>query len=222
MSPRCDLYRNIHKGLRAAMFDTACRFGRLNTEEPEALQQALDQAQRLLMLMASHVKHENDFVHCAIEARRPGGAQRTADEHREHLETLHALGLEVAALRRALPAERGPLAQRLYRHFVDLAADQLQHMQREETHNNELLWTLYSDIELQALHDRLLAAVEPAARMEALRWMAQALNPQELAELMGDLQRKAPPEAFGAALSQVRAQLDEPRWQRLAHALRLS
>jgi hypothetical protein len=181
MNSRHDLYRLIHKALRAAMFDTVLRLGRVDAGDDAALGEALDQAQQLLALVASHVKHENDFVHCAIEARRPGGAGATADEHRDHLDALHALNLEVAALRQAPAAERPLLLHRLYRHLAHFTADQLLHMHREESQNNEALWTLYSDIELTALHRRLLASVEPHTLQQAQHWMARALNPQELA-----------------------------------------
>lgn len=181
MIPRHDLYRPIHKGLRAAMFDTVLRVGRVDAHDDEGLAQALEQAQRLLALLASHIRHENDFVHCAIEARRPGGAAATAEEHRQHLDALHALNLEVTGLRHAPAADRAPLLHRLYRHLAQFTAEQLLHMHLEESQNNEALWTLYSDIELAALHRRLLESAEPHTLQEAQRWMALALNPQERA-----------------------------------------
>lgn len=181
MNSRHDLYRLVHKALRAAMFDTVLRIGRVDAGDASALEQALEQTQQLLGLLASHIRHENDFVHCAIEARRPGGAGATADEHRDHLDALHALNLEVAGLRDAPAAQRGPLLHRLYRHLAQFTAEQLLHMHREESQNNEALWALYSDIELAALHRSLLASVEPHTLQQAQRWMARALNPQELA-----------------------------------------
>jgi hypothetical protein len=100
-APRHDAYRNIHKGLRVAMFDTVHRIGRLDVADTGELQAALDQAESLLRLMAQHLKHENEHMHTALEARAPGAARRTADDHVEHLESLDALGAQVAALRTA-------------------------------------------------------------------------------------------------------------------------
>lgn len=182
MNSRHDLYRLIHKALRAAMFDAVLRVGQVDAGDDAALGQVLDQVQQLLALLASHIKHENDFVHCAIEARRPGGAVATAEDHREHLDALHALNLEVAGLRQAQAAERGPLLHRLYRHLAQFTAEQMLHMHREESHNNEALWTLYSDIELVVLHRSLIASVEPHILQQAQHWMGRALNPRELAE----------------------------------------
>lgn len=221
MNARPDLYRHVHKGLRAAMFDTVRRIGLADTDDADELRHALDQAQRLLALLAAHLKHENEVVHCAIEARHPGGARRTADDHRGHLDALQALADDVARLRAAAPTDRAALAHRLYRHLAAFVAGQLEHMQREETLDNEQLWALYDDSELEALHDRLLESIAPHTTLETLHWMAQALAPQELAALLAGMQRKAPPEAFAAVLGCLRAQLGEQRWMHLARALRL-
>ncbi|MFO1339028.1 MAG: hypothetical protein U1F53_12515 [Burkholderiaceae bacterium] len=218
---RHDLYRGIHKALRAAMFDTVHRLGAMDPDDAQDLQRTLDQARQLLGLLASHVKHENDFVHTAIEARLPGGACQTAEAHHGHLEDLALLAAELDALQRAAPAARGALAQRAYLQFGRFVGEQLAHMQVEETQNNAALWSLYDDAELQALHGRLLASVAPRDSQLALAWMARALNPAEVAELFGGMRRQAPPEAFGAALALARGQLDAGRWQRLAGTLGL-
>lgn len=216
---RHDLYRGIHKALRAAMFDTVHRLGTMDLDDAQDLQRTLDQAQQLLGLLGAHVKHENDFVHTAIEARQPGGACQTAEDHHGHLEDLALLGAELAALRRAAPAERGALAQRVYLQFGRFVGEQLAHMQVEESQNNAALWSLYDDAELEALHGRLLASVAPHDSLQVLGWMARALSLAELAELFGGMRRQAPPEAFHAALGLARGHLDTGRWVRLAGVL---
>jgi hemerythrin HHE cation binding domain-containing protein len=223
MNPvRHDIYRAIHKGLRAALFDVTHRLGLLDADDPEDLRQTLDQAQRLLALLTGHLKHENDFVHAAIEARLPGGAQHTAEDHHTHLEDIAGLDAEIVGLRQAAPGERGAIAHRLYLHFARFAGENLEHMLFEETHNNATLWTLYGDDEIEALHGRLVASIAPAEMMQALGWMARALNPAELAALLAGMRAKAPPEAFGAALGHVRQALSPHRWARLAQSLGLS
>jgi hypothetical protein len=219
---RHDIYRPIHKALRAAMFDTARRLGLLDVDDPQDLRGTLDQARQLLVLLTSHLKHENDFLHTAIEARQPGGAQHTAEDHHTHLEDIGGLDAELSALRCAAPAERALIAQRLYQHFARFVGENLAHMLFEETHNNAALWSLYSDDELGALHGRLVASIAPAEMMQTLGWMARALNPGELAALFVDMQAKAPPEVFGAVLAHVRPLLGAGRWAGLARALGLS
>jgi hypothetical protein len=169
--------------------------------------------------MRSHLQHENDFVHTAIEARRPGGARKTADDHEHHLEAFGDLEDESHALRDARAEHRSALALRLYRHLGEFIGENLVHMQIEETQNNAALWALYDDAELAAIHERLLASIGPAEMALGTRWLAAALNAQELATLFGEMQAKAPPPAFEVLLDVARSQLDERRWARLCHAL---
>lgn len=218
-APRFDTYGPIHKALRHAMAHTLHGLGTLDVHDEQELRAALDGVDALLALMRSHLQHENDFVHTAIEARQPGGAARTAAEHLQHLEALQQLQDESRALRHAQPAQRPPLAQRLYRHLAAFVGENLVHMQVEETDGNATLWALYSDEELVAIHDRLVAVIPPAEMAVVARWMGAALSVPELALVFGDMRQKAPPPAFEALLSIAKAQLCERRWAQLAQAL---
>ena len=218
-TPRHDIYRNVHKGLRVAMFDTVQRIGSTDPADAAALGATLDQADGLLLFMNAHVKHENEHVHTAIEARVPAGASATADDHHEHIDSLAALRAQVRGVRSATP---GATAEALHRLYLDLAgfvAENLQHMRVEETQNNAQLWFLYSDAELTAIHDRLLASVDPAIMADAIRWMARGLSLPELVQLVTEMRDNAPAPVFEAMLDVIRQQVDDVRWTALNRAL---
>lgn len=218
-APRLDLYLFIHKALRQFMSHTLGRLGTMDVADAEERTVALDGVDALVAFMRDHLQHENDFLHTAIEARRPGGARHTADDHLLHLDAIGNLEDESRAVRDARDEHRPALAQRLYRHLAVFVGDNLQHMQFEETENNAALWALYSDEELAAIHDRLLATIAPDEMALNARWMAAALSVQELSVLFGEMQHKAPAPAFEALLGVARTQLDERRWARLSRAL---
>jgi hemerythrin-like domain-containing protein len=219
--PRLDLYSPIHKGLRSFMSDTLCRVGRMNAGDADELQHALAQCDDLLALCASHVQHENDFMHPAIEARRPGGSTRIAHEHDEHLQSIAELCDEVAALRAAAADARPALAMRLYRHLALFVAANFQHMHIEETAHNAALWAHYSDAELMQLHGRLMASIDPREHLRVARWMLPALTPAERATIARGMQAEAPPEAFLGLLAHIRPHLDDLAWTRLSQAVGL-
>jgi hypothetical protein len=221
-TPRLDLYTPIHKALRAFMADTLQRVGALDVDDDQACNAVLQQTEQLLDELRGHVGRENLFVHAALEARRPGSSVRIAGEHVAHLEQIRNLEDAVQALHDALPAQRAAFALSLYRQLAEFVADNLLHMACEEREHNSALWALYSDAELEAMHDRLIASLTPAELALTLRWLAVGLNPQELAALFKGLQAKAPPEAVRALLDIVQAQLPTPRWAKLARALGLA
>ena len=210
--PRFDLYGPIHKGLRHFMHDTLWRVGHLDPQDDGERDETLAQLDSLLALLHSHVQHENDHVHSAIEARQPGGSRQTAGDHVEHLESLQQLGQLAARLKRTQGTERARQAASLYRSLAQFVAENLEHMAVEESTNNALLWALYTDAELHEIHGRILASVGPEEMALVTRWMSAALNAQELAEVFGGMRASAPREAFEALLAIARASLDARRW----------
>lgn len=218
-APRVDLYATIHKALRRLMADTLLRMGSLDVSDAGEMAAAGAQFDDLLSLCASHLAHENEFVHSAIEARSPAGANRTASDHAEHLQSIDALRREGRALRDAAPAQRPLLAQRLYRHLALFVAENFQHMHYEETVNNALLAAHYGDAELVRIHERILASIGPQEMLLTCRWMVPALNPAERAEMLRGMKAGMPPEAFLGVLGHVRPHLDAAGWAKLAAAV---
>ena len=218
-APRLDLYAHIHKALRSCMLDTLQRCGRLDVHDADECQATLGQLDALLTLCTRHLQHENDFVHPAIEARQSGGARRIAGEHVEHLHHIEALRHEAAQLRQADGQRRAMLALRLYRHLALFVADNFQHMHVEETAHNAALWAAYSDDELAALHDRLMASLPPEEVMQVARWMVPALTPEERAGLLNGIKYGMPPEAFVHLVDMLRPHLDQRAWAKLAPAI---
>jgi hypothetical protein len=218
-APRMELYTGIHKALRCAMADSLLRLGRLDVADDGERTLVIGQLEEVLGLLRGHLEHENYFLHTAIEARRPGGARQTAEDHAGHLDALCNLEDEVHALRSAGAAQRDALALRLYRHLAHFVGENLLHMQVEESSNQSLLWQLYDDAELAEIHGRLVASIPPHEMGTIARWMAQALSPQELIALFKGMQAEAPPEVVRALLDVARPHMSLVRWAKLARGL---
>ena len=214
-APRFDMYGPIHKALRSFMCDTLLRAGRMDVNDAAERDATLDQVDALLAFCLDHLERENAFLHTAIEARRPAGSARTADEHVEHIETISTLRDETAALRGAASPAQAMLAHRLYHHLSLFVAENLQHMHIEETANNAALWALYSDAELHEIHGRLLAGIPPAKELLVARWMIPALNPMERAVILGHAKTLMPPEAFLGILAHLQPHMDAAGWSKL-------
>ena len=183
--PRPDLYAPIHKALRHAMTDTLLEMGRIDVADAASFGRTLGRVDALLDLCAGHLMHENEFVHPALEACEPGASARIAHEHVEHEQAIAALRDEVAALRRAAPADRDALALRLYRHLALFVAHNFEHMHFEETAHNAVLWAHYSDAELMQLHEQIVGSIAPEEMLQVMDWMLPALTPAERALIGG-------------------------------------
>ncbi|MCJ0764807.1 hemerythrin domain-containing protein [Variovorax terrae] len=221
-APREDLYSGIHKALRALMADTLLGLGRMDTEDDFELAQTCHRVMELLDFCRAHLTHENQFIHAAIEARAPGASEVIAHEHEEHERGITELGSAVTALLTAPRAGRAAAALGLYRQLALFIAHNFEHMHVEETAHNAVLWSRYTDAELIAIHNALVASIPPEEMMYVMRWMVPFMNPSERAAMLGDVQRHAPPQAFQAALEVARPHLTDAEWAKLMRSLGLS
>lgn len=215
-SSRHDIYAFIHKGLRAFMAHTLVRVGRLDPHDADDMAEAAEELRALLDICAGHLKHENEIIHRAIEARRPGASAAIADQHQDHEEDIAALRV---LLERAPGSDEG--AHALYHALAAFVAHNLQHMEQEETVHNAVLWECYSDEEIQAIEHQIHASVQPHQMQLALRWMLPHMSPAERAALLRGMRHNAPAPAFEGMLGLVRPLLGGRDWRKLSAALAL-
>jgi len=215
-APRHDIYAFIHKGLRAFMAHALVRVGRLDAHDPAEVAEVSGEVQALLAICRGHLGHENEVVHPAMQARAPGSYARIAEEHEEHL-------LAIDHLQQLLAQVPGDAAasQALYRALSRFVAENFEHMQREETEHNAVLWATHNDDEIRLLEHRIVSSLKPEQSALSMRWMLPHMTPAERAAMLGGMRRTAPAEVFNGVLSQVRPLLGGRDWRKLSLALGL-
>jgi len=216
-----DMYSGIHKALRAFMVDTLLGLGRMDVDDDLEFAQTCDRAMQLLGLCRSHLHHENQFVHAAMEARQPGSSQSIAGEHAEHEQAITALADGVNHLMACAKPARPAATLALYRQLALFVAHNFEHMHEEETRHNGVLWQCYTDAELAGVHDALVASIPPHEMMAIARWMVPFMSPAERAALLLDMQQHAPAPVLAAVLAHVQPHLTQPEWAKLMRSLGL-
>lgn len=220
-APRMDIYAFIHKALRAYMTDTLTGLGRMDVSDDLELSQTCARVLELLDFCRSHLHHENTFVHPAMEAHAPGTSAAMADDHRGHEQAITALAASTTQLMTCTRERRARVAHALYRQLALFVAHNFEHMNQEETGHNAVLWAHYTDAQLAQIEGAIVASLPPEEAMVTLRWMIPYLSPAERALLLGDMQQKAPREAFEATLALARRYLTATEWDKLARTLGL-
>ena len=218
---RYDLYAGIHKALRLFMTRTLTRVGATDPADADEVAGALDQLERLLGLCDVHLTDENAFVHPALERAQPGSAARIAAEHVHHAEAIADLRDLAAYVANSRDAARASALDRLYRALALFVADNFHHMHVEETVHNPLLWAAYTDAEIAAIEQAIVASIPPAVMTEALHWFVPALNAGERAGMLAGMRDGMPPEAFAAVLGIAERTLSAPDHARLMRTLGL-
>lgn len=215
-TPRHDIYAFIHKGLRAFMSHTLLRVGRLDADDAAEVAEVSQEVRALIDVCRAHLEHENDFIHAAMQARAPGSCARVEADHRHHEAALD----ELTALLSRVPGN-ATAAQTLYRKLAAFVAENFEHMQREETEHNAVLWAHYSDAEIRDIEHRIVTSQSPQDAALTLRWMLPHMTPAERAGMLGGMRAQAQVETFDGVLSQIRPLLGGRDWRKLATALGL-
>lgn len=219
MTDRYNIYVLIHKGLRAWMCDVLAAVGRMDPYDVQDVTAGLGKVRALLAGCESHLLHENEYLHSAIEARCPGGASSAALDHEHHLRALATLASAVRAVEIADGSARAIAVLRLYRELAVFIAENFEHMHREETENHAALVAHYSEAEVFALEEAIVGSLTPEEKMTTMRWMAPSAAPHERAMLLSGMRLNAPRPAFEAVVGLVKPFLSEREWDKLAAAL---
>ena len=216
---RYNIYVLIHKGLRAWMCDVLATVGRVDPYDPADVAAGLAASRALLAGCESHLMHENEYVHTAIEARCPGGAAATERDHAHHEQAMAAIETSIRAVEAATGAARASAMLRLYRQLALFIAENFVHMQAEETENHAILTAHYNETEVFAIEQAIVGSLTPEEKMATMRWMVPSTAPHERAALLSGLQQNAPRPAFEAVLGLVKPHLTEREWAKLGAAI---
>jgi hypothetical protein len=216
---RFNIYTQIHKGLRAFMSEVLVAVGRADPNDLSEVDSTLESVRALLAFAQVHLEHEEHFIHPALEARRPGSSADTHNDHAGHLQAFEALHAAVRAVEWNPPSQRAQALLRLYRQLALFVAENFEHMHVEETQNHAVLTSCYSEDEMLALNQRLVAAVKPADMATALRWMVPASHAGERAAQLCRMQRAAPRLVFAGVLGIIAPHLNDRDRAKLNAAL---
>lgn len=179
-----DLYILPHPALRCCLAQALQACGRADAQDAPAMAALHAQVQELLALLRAHLRHENDVLHTALEARWPGAACDSGGAHARQQLALGELAQEFAA-----PLADAAALARAYRHLTALVAEQLQHMADEEAHDAPALARGYpSEAGEQLLH-RLIERMRRDDMAIQLAWMVRGLPPDGLQRTLRALRR---------------------------------
>ncbi|KAB2871544.1 MAG: hypothetical protein F9K43_08665 [Bauldia sp.] len=220
---RYDLYGVIHRGLRKAEMELLSRLGAVDPSDGAAVAAVISDFHRLLVLARHHVVDENEYVHTALEARKPGASAGLAEDHAGHEASFVEMERMVARLEAAPASRRKPIVRALYHRTSDFVAHDFAHMLEEETVIQPLLQDLFTDEELRAIEGRIVASIPLPVMLDFTKIMIQAIDPQARLEMLSGMMAEMPAEAFHAVLGySVKPVLTGAEWDWLDAGLRQS
>ena len=190
-----DLYREIHKGIRYALFHTTMHAGRLDVADADDVEDLLCRCTDLVELLHLHHHHEDRFVQPLLDVHAPAlaaavGAQHDAIEG--GLTELRRLGERLTTVSHL---GRDTVAHRLYLHLSRFTGEYLEHQLLEELEVMPALGAVMPTSELESLHAAIRESVAPRVMADVMAVMLPAMNVGERADMLGGMSM-APAEVF--------------------------
>jgi len=183
--PRVDLFTTIHKGIRALLFEIATDTARLDVAACIEVDGVVERIHRLIAFLDEHAHHEDLHVLPAVALASPDLARSLGIDHRALDEMQVQVGITADGLACADLDGRAAVAAQLGRAINRLTAAHLEHMSREETEVNAVLWASYEDTELAAIRGRLVGSIPADRYSEWMAMIAPALSPVERRLVVG-------------------------------------
>jgi hypothetical protein len=191
-----DLYRDIHKGIRAALFGVTASAGRVDPSDRGARAAVAAEVDGVVALLASHAEHEDAAIQPGLEVHLPDLADRVVTDHvtLEHrMDDLRALAAEAVA------APANDQRNRVHHLYLDLASFTAAYLAHQDLEERILMPALEAAIGLEAviaIHESIIGNIPPAELADSLAIMLPAMNTDDRTELLGGMQAGAPPEVF--------------------------
>jgi hypothetical protein len=210
----------IHKGLRAALYETALQLQRTDFAEADQTEEAVNRVKEVVMLFEGHAHKEDHFVLPMINEYEPSVVAAFAGEHEED----EKLGIELNTAVEQLVSsktvsEKIISGRTLTESFVRFMVFNLNHMAKEEDIINKILWRYYSDDEIKAVGTQISQSTPPWIQDFYAKWMLRGISNNEAVNWIKAIRRGAPEVVFQTLMQKANQELPLKRFQKIRQAL---
>lgn len=204
----CDLYRDIHKGIRAELFAVTSTAGSVDPADDCGRLALADHVRSVAAVLESHREHEDAGVLPAMTEYLPELAEHIEEEH-PLLEARFAEIVELAgaAAGASEPSQQRALGHNLYLELSGYTSEYLEHQLIEE---RVIMPALEQAVGVDAvvdMHVAIVSAIPPEQLAQSLAFMLPAMNLDDRVEMLGGIQASAPPQMFAGVLNLARSVL---------------
>lgn len=216
---RVNIFNQIHKGLRALLYETSLLLQQTDFSHEEEMKAAVERVTLVADLFDDHAHHEDEFILPAIQEYEPSIVDAFEQEHETDGRLTRALKDSLMAVQMASPLVRTEMANELTKTFVHFMVFNLEHMSKEENILNKILWRYYSDDEILAIQKKILASLSPWSAATGSRWMMRGLNNPEIVRWLRSVEESAPESVFQNLFATAEKELPEHRFRRVLETL---
>lgn len=217
---RFNIFNQVHKALRAMLYDTSLTIQQTHFADAEETETALEKVRATVDIFDEHAAHEDHFVLPAIRQYEPSVVDAFEQEHeKDHALSERLRGLLTVynhAIKTEVKIETG---QAINQAFIEFMIFNLEHMAKEETVLNKILWRYYSDAEIIAINQRIVASISPEEMAVTSAWMMRGMSNAEISGWLKAVEKNAPEPVFTRLFSIAEKELPNDRFRKVLENL---
>jgi hemerythrin-like domain-containing protein len=217
---RFNPFGQVHKGLRALLYDTALLLQHTDFSDELEISEAVERVRLVIHLFEHHAHIEDNEVFPLIKTYAPEIVEDFESQH--EIDHSLAQGLERCL---ALFNETNSVGQNrwagneLLQSFNAFLAFNVDHMKKEETIINGCLWQYYSDAALLKKVQEISAAIPPEENKHFVYWMLKGMATYEIIDWYNSLKHSAPRPVFRLFCGLAAEALPAEQWSRVKEGL---
>jgi len=205
---RYNSFNLIHKALRAMMYDTALTLQQTDFTDPAESEKALKKVETVIEQFEQHAYHEDAFMLPAIANFEPALVAAFEEEHVVDNELGNRIKIVLKIFKSLeLDEEKVNCGSCVNKAFRDFIVFNLEHMAKEESDINQVLWKHFTDEELHRLNAKLTASIPLDQKMLTMKWMLRSINKVEAIEFLKAVKRSTPAFVFQSVIDLAETEL---------------
>ena len=213
---RFNVFNQIHKGLRAMLYDTALTLQQTHFADRDQSDAAVKKVRTTVEMINAHTTHEDHFIFPAIQEYEPSLVDLfTLDHLKNHALSEKMTHLLVAHNHAIRPESKIETGQAIIRGFQEFMVYNLEHMSNEESVLNEILWRYYSDGEIESISKRIVRSRHYDEAVITTAWMMRGLSNAEISNWLKAVETTAPRQVFAQLFSIAEKELPNDRFRKV-------
>jgi len=221
MFGRFDLYAPVHKGIRLALSGLCYQAGSVDSTESEKVNAFVEEFRRVVIILESHSRDEDAHINESYEKYAPDTLHELEAEHEgleQKLEKLHEL-VNQLELNKSRPDQQEKIWHQIGKDLNRFTAEYFTHLEREEGPGMKALWENLTDGQLKVISVNIRSSIPPHAMAIFMHYMIPAISHKERFEMLSDIKKFAPKEAYEGMSKLAESRLDAQSWKQLQAAL---
>ena len=220
MKKRYNVFNQIHKGLRAMLYDTAMVLQHSDYTNAEQTEKALEKVEVVLAVFEDHASHEDNYVLPAVNRYFKHIVAEFESEHETDEMLAHRLRNLMVVYSYAVSCDaRQEAGEAIYKAFNEFIAFNLYHMNKEEDKLNKAMWQKYTDEEIIDIQKLIVQNVSEHMRVIESTWMMRGISDPEIVKWLTGVKNSAPDLIFQGLLKLAEKELSVKRWMNVKEAL---